>query len=118
LLHRHKLINARGLFLWHSRRVAAITIRVSPARCLTATTLGRGCRLRSCFVLNEQARNEDVRITAPVRMVCPDEIPALALSLIHLARPASGVAAIPASSMSGTDLMPWQPARREKNRQQ
>jgi hypothetical protein len=31
-----------------------------------------------------QARDENVRITAPVRMMRPDEIPAAALSLTHL----------------------------------
>jgi len=31
-----------------------------------------------------QARDETVRITAPVRMMRPDEIPAAAPSLIHL----------------------------------
>jgi len=44
-----------------------------------------------------QARDEHVRVAAPVRMMRPDEIPAAPLSLVHL--PAfSGVAAIPASS--------------------
>jgi hypothetical protein len=53
----------------------------------------------SAFMLRAegaQARHETVRITAPVRMMRPDEIPAAAPGLIHLPIRLSRVATIDA----------------------
>ena len=46
-----------------------------------------GPRLRAAVLIHAkgtQARDENVRITAAVRMMRPDEIPAAALSITHL----------------------------------
>ena len=46
-----------------------------------------GLRLRAALLIHAkgtQARDENVRITAAVRMMRPDEIPAAALSITHL----------------------------------
>jgi hypothetical protein len=53
-----------------------------------------------------QARDETVRITAPVRMMRPDEIPASAPSLIHLpARPQPRRRVAGAPRCTAIDLM-------------
>jgi hypothetical protein len=53
-----------------------------------------------------QARDETVRITAPVRMMRPDEIPAAAPSLIHLpARPQPRRRVAGAPRCTAIDLM-------------
>ena len=53
-----------------------------------------------------QARGETVRITAPVRMMRPDEIPAAAPSLIHLpARPQPRRRVAGAPRCTAIDLM-------------